>query len=451
MLFKEDTIRKVYSELGRENYALIERIPLPVEHFKTLREENTTNLLLMRTTKGFFHIYVDEGLEYLGNNLPEDIFTKEVRDGWRRLDIPNNPDVSLTLKTVAAVLGLDGEAPRLPSKGEEDKKEESPVKKNTGRFNKVFEKFGKDLTSLASSGKLSPVIGREKEIQSIIGIILKHGKNAPLLIGEPGVGKSAIVEGMAQRIAEGKVILELRESRIIEVNLGFLSAGASMKGELEERVKNIINAAKEDARVILFFDELHAICSTRGDNDVATLLKSDLARGTFKVIGATTYRDYKQSIEKDGALARRFQQVLVKEPSEEETIEILTGLRPCLEAHHSVKIPDEVIKEAVKLSAWYINDRYLPDKAIDLIDEACVRMRLSKGTEEVSDEAEVMDSGLPVQKATHDFVLGQTGMTLEEALQRGEYRLARGILEKRKKPAQKLCEGSEGVKRNANA
>jgi ATP-dependent Clp protease ATP-binding subunit ClpA len=377
MLLREDTIQKVNTDLEREHFTVIEKVILPAYYFRSHRKDNASNILLMRTTGGYFHVYIDDEIEYLGKGLPPNIFTSESRNGWKRLNIPNDGDIQSTLGTISAVLGLDGNPPRLKDYRRQDTDKDAYVSIKGSRFSASLYKFGKDLTSMAQDGKLTPVIGREKEIQSVIGILLKHGKNAPLLIGEPGVGKSAIVEGLAQNIAAGKVINELRDSRIFEVNLGFLSAGASMKGELEERVKNIVNAAKEDPRIILFFDELHTICSNNGDNDIATLLKSDLARGTFKVIGATTYRDYRQSIEKDGALARRFQQVLVKEPSEEETIEMIMGLRPKLEAHHGVGIPDELIKEAVKLSSFYITDRYLPDKAIDLIDQACVKMRLS--------------------------------------------------------------------------
>jgi len=378
MLLREDTIQQVNTDLKREHYAVIKQVILPAHYFRSHQKGNASNILLMRTTEGYFHVYIDDEIEYLGKGLPPNIFTNESRNGWKRLNIPNDGDIQSTLETVSAVLGLDGNPPRLPDKDhkrQDTGKDDVSIKGS--RFSASLYKFGKDLTSMAQDGKLAPVIGREKEIQSVIGILLKHGKNAPLLIGEPGVGKSAVVEGLAQNIAEGKIIDEFHDSRIFEINLGFLSAGASMKGELEERVKNIVNAAKENPRVILFFDELHIICSNNGNNDIATLLKSDLARGTFKVIGATTYRDYRQSIEKDGALARRFQQVLVKEPSEEETIEMLMGLRPRLEAHHGVGIPDESIKEAVKLSSFYITDRYLPDKAIDLIDQACVKMRLS--------------------------------------------------------------------------
>jgi len=424
MVFQEEIIRKANNELTRANYAIIERIPLPVEHFKAQREGNTTNLLLMPTTEGYFHIYVDWSLEYLGNNLPEDIFTNEERNGWRRLAIPNDGDMASTLKVVATVFGLDGDTPQIPTEGEKQKAQKTNDHKiekadsKTGSLDKKLEEFGVDLTLLAEQKKLNPVIGREKEMQKITGILLKHGKNAPLLIGEPGVGKSAIVEGLAQWIVERKVIDELLDSRIIEINLSLLSAGASMKGMLEDRVKNIVNAAKGDSRIILFFDELHTIFSTSGDNNIGTMLKSDLARGTFKVIGATTYRDYKQSIEKDGALARRFQKVLVNEPSEEQTIEILKGLRNHLEAHHNVKISDEVIQEAVKLSAWYITDRYLPDKAIDLIDEASVKMRLSKEMVEMTDE-------------TAETEIVESEMTFEEALQQGEYTIARKLLESR--------------------
>jgi ATP-dependent Clp protease ATP-binding subunit ClpA len=242
------------------------------------------------------------------------------------------------------------------------------------------EQFGRDLTARARQGKLPPVIGREREIQQVVEILLAQFKPNPLLIGEPGVGKTAIVEGFAQRIVEGKVPEPLRETRVVEVQLGALVAGASIQGELEGRIRRLIEEAENNAHLILFLDELHLVNDPRYGGIVGNMLKPKLARGSLRVIGACTYRDYKAHLETDEALTRRFQVVLVNEPTEEQAIEMLKGLRPYLQQHHEVAIPDEVIEEAVRLSVRYFPDRFLPDKAIDLIDQACARLRV-KATE----------------------------------------------------------------------
>ena len=243
----------------------------------------------------------------------------------------------------------------------------------------TVEQFGKDLTELARQGKIDPVIGRQTEINRVIQILSRRTKNNPCLIGEPGVGKTAIAEGLALKIAEGEVPELLRNKRIISLDLTGMVAGTKYRGDFEERIKSAIDEVIKAGDVILFIDEVHTLMgagSAEGAVDAANILKPSLARGEMQVIGATTLEEYRKNIEKDSALERRFQPIVVSEPSQEEAIEILKGLHDKYEAHHNVKIPDDAIEAAVHLSSRYITDRYLPDKAIDLIDEAASKIRL---------------------------------------------------------------------------
>lgn len=247
----------------------------------------------------------------------------------------------------------------------------------------VLDQFGRDLTNMAQEGKLDPVIGREKEIERVIQILSRRTKNNPVLIGEPGVGKTAVVEGLAQRIVEGNIPELLRDKRIVALDLSGMVAGAKYRGEFEERLKTVMNEVKESGNTILFIDEMHTIVgagAAEGAIDASNILKPALARGEIQTIGATTLDEYRKYVEKDAALERRFQPVMVGEPSIEEAIQILHGLRDRYEAHHKVRITDEALKAAVTLSNRYISDRYLPDKAIDLIDEAASRVRLQAFT-----------------------------------------------------------------------
>ena len=248
-----------------------------------------------------------------------------------------------------------------------------------GKKKSALEKFGRDLTRAASQGEIDPVIGRKNEIERVIQILSRRTKNNPCLIGEPGVGKTAIAEGLALKIVSGDVPEPLKNKRIISLDLTGMVAGTKFRGDFEERINAAIDEVKKSKDIILFIDELHTIIgagAAEGSADASNILKPSLARGDFQVIGATTINEYRKYIEKDAALERRFQPVTVGEPDEREAVEILKGLRDKYEAHHKIRITDEAIDAAVKLSSRYIADRYLPDKAIDLIDEAASRVRL---------------------------------------------------------------------------
>ncbi len=243
--------------------------------------------------------------------------------------------------------------------------------------------YGRNLTKMAGDGKLDPIIGRDQETERVIQILSRRSKNNPCLIGEPGVGKTAVIEGLAQRMVEGTVPETLRSKMIITLDIPGMIAGAKYRGEFEERMKNVMSEVANNRDIILFIDEIHTIIgagAAEGAVDAANIIKPALARGEMQVIGATTVNEYRRHIEKDAALERRFQSVLVGEPSPEEAIQILIGLRDKYEAHHKLRISDEAIREAVYLSGRYISDRFLPDKAIDLIDEAASKLRISVHT-----------------------------------------------------------------------
>lgn len=261
------------------------------------------------------------------------------------------------------------------------REELSAARGTKGRANTpTLNNYSRDLTALAREGKLDPVIGREQEIRRVIQILSRRTKNNPCLIGEPGVGKTAVVEGLAQMIVSGDIPEIIARKRVLTLDLSGMVAGSKYRGEFEERIKKVLAEVKEDGEVLLFLDEIHTIIGAGGAEgaiDASNILKPSLARGEIQLIGATTIDEYRKYIEKDAALERRFQPVTVEEPGEEESVSILKGLRPRYEEHHQVTITDEALTAAVRLSARYINDRFLPDKAIDLIDEASSKVRLT--------------------------------------------------------------------------
>ena len=272
--------------------------------------------------------------------------------------------------------------------GEEDSESYSngTKKRGKGSYNQTptLNQFGEDLTKKAEEGKLDPIIGRKEEIERVIQILSRRTKNNPCLIGEPGVGKTAAVEGLAEKIVSGDVPEVLKDKRVVTLDISGMVAGAKYRGDFEERIKKALDEVKKAGDVILFIDEIHTIVgagAAEGAIDAANILKPMLARGEIQLVGATTLNEYRKYIEKDAALERRFSTVIVNEPSEKDTVQILKGIRDKYEAHHNVKITDEAIEAAVKLSIRYVNDRFLPDKAIDLIDEAASRARLKTFTE----------------------------------------------------------------------
>jgi len=292
-------------------------------------------------------------------------------------------DLKRARKEVIQLLGGEDASGKMPE-GE---------KASGGPQTPTVDTFGRDLTRLAKDGKLDPVVGREKEIERVIQILSRRTKNNPCLIGEPGVGKTAIAEGLAYHIIEGKVPEILRDKRVVTLELAAVVAGTKYRGEFEERLRKLVNELRQAGNVLVFIDELHTLIgagAAEGAIDASNILKPALARGELQCIGATTLDEYRKHIEKDPALERRFQPINVGEPSREESIEILKGLRDRYEAHHKVKITDEAVEAAVRLGDRYISDRYLPDKAIDLIDEAASRVRIRNYTAP-SDLKEVED------------------------------------------------------------
>lgn len=278
-------------------------------------------------------------------------------------------NVQKLYSAVLSAMGKEGESFSEELQAEKAKSATTPT----------LDQYSRDLTALAVEGKLDPVIGREKEITRLIQILSRRTKNNPCLVGEPGVGKTAIAEGLAQRIVADLVPDTVKNKRVVVLDLSSMVAGSKYRGEFEERIRNVLNEVKENRGILLFIDELHTIIGAGGAEgalDASNILKPSLSRGEIQLIGATTLEEYRKYIEKDAALERRFQPITVEEPTEEETLEILKGLRPYYERHHKVAIQDEALEAAVKMSVRYINDRFLPDKAIDIIDEAASKVQL---------------------------------------------------------------------------
>lgn len=326
------------------------------------------------------------------------------------------------------ILLLGGEVPGMMNPDSfQEISNTPPVTTQKGRKGKsktpVLDNFSRDLTKDAQESRLDPVIGRENEIERVLQILSRRTKNNPVLIGDPGVGKTAIVEGLAQRIFENKVPENLSHKRVVTLDLSSMIAGTKYRGEFEDRLMKIVNEIKAAGDVIVFIDELHTIVgagAAEGAIDAANILKPSLARGEFQCIGATTLNEYRKHIEKDAALERRFQPILVEEPSPEESVEILKGVRDRYEAHHGVKISDQAIQSAVRLSSRYISDRFLPDKAIDLIDEAASRVRLA---------SYVLPQELKDQEASLEDIIKEK----EEAINAQEYEKAAKLRDEEQK------------------
>jgi len=310
------------------------------------------------------------GQNYVGTEHILLALMREIDSVAVRILIDTNIDPQRIFADLLRLLSEDS-----PVANYSDSSFSSSIDTNTPTLNQ----YGKNLTVLAKESKLDPVIGRKNEIQRIIEILSRRTKNNPVLIGEPGVGKTAVVEGLAQMIVDNKVPEILKNKKVVSLDMSAMIAGAKYRGDFEERLKNVLQEIKKAGNIILFIDEMHTIIgagAAEGAMDAANILKPLLSRGEIQIIGATTLNEYRKHIEKDAALERRFQTVIVDEPTTEDTVKILSGLKDKYEAHHKVKITDEAIKAAVDLSERYINDRFLPDKAIDLIDEACSKIKL---------------------------------------------------------------------------
>ena len=302
-----------------------------------------------------------------------------------------------------------------------------------GNATPTLDSYSRNLTQLATAGKLDPVIGREQEIQRVIQILSRRTKNNPCLIGEPGVGKTAVVEGLAQMIASGDVPETIADKRVVTLDLSGMVAGSKYRGEFEERIKKVISEVVESGDVLLFIDEIHTIIGAGGAEgalDASNILKPSLARGEIQLIGATTINEYRKYIEKDSALEHRFQPVTVDEPTEEESVAILKGLRSRYEEHHKVEITDNALEAAVKLSSRYINDRFLPDKAIDLIDEAASKVRLQNYTK-------------PDKIKVYEAEIDGLEEAKEEAIKKEAYEKAGEIKKKQEKLREKIAQTME--------
>ncbi len=369
----EGVAAKALNSLGLD----VDSVRAQVENILGTGQEQTSDIGYTPRAKKVIELAMEEALR-LGHNYvgTEHILLGLIREGEgiaAQVLTGLGVDINLMRQRVIEMLGgfsMAGQAPQTKAQ-----KTQPPSGNNTP----LLDEFGRDLNKMSQEGKVDPVIGRASEIERVIQILLRRTKNNPVLIGEPGVGKTAIAEGLAKRIVEGQVPEILRNKRVVSLNMASMVAGTKYRGEFEERLKKVMDEIREAGNVVLFIDELHTLIgagAAEGAIDAANILKPALARGELQVIGATTLNEYKKHIEKDAALERRFQPITVGEPTVEDAIDILKGIRDKYEAFHRAQITDEAIDAAVKLSHRYISDRFLPDKAIDLMDEAASRVRL---------------------------------------------------------------------------
>ena len=410
-----------------------------LEQIERLIGENSVNVLSVedigftpRTKRVIENAFIEArklNSEYIGT---EHLLVGIMREG-------DSVAVRIMMNLNVAPQKIYSEIVKLIKEGEEANSDNN---KTYGSFNSTptLNQYGTDLTKKAQEGKLDPVIGRQKEIERVVQILSRRTKNNPCLIGEPGVGKTAIAEGLAQRIIQGDIPETLKNKRVVSLDISGMVAGAKYRGDFEERIKKTLNEVKKAGDVILFIDEIHTIVgagSAEGAVDAANILKPLLARGEINVVGATTTNEYRKYIEKDAALERRFSPVMVEEPNKEDAIKILEGLRDKYEAHHNVKIPDESIKAAVEYSIRYVNDRYLPDKAIDLIDEAASKVKMKTYTK--PDSLKKLDD--EIEKLTREK---------EEAIATQNFEKAANLRDKEKNKKKELEEKQEKWKNTNN-
>lgn len=377
-LLVPDHIAKFQQELTNTTVVIFSEVLLPQQYFATANGA-TIDIMFKRLNDATGYILlIDEEVRYLGTEADIiEAFLNTPRNGWRPLTIFRVATPETVLRHADAFLGLDNQKPRIlkaePPKPREIVIKAEEIHQQEGVEKTNEERFGRDLVEEVRHGRLEPPLFRDQETEALIRILSKAGKNAACLVGEPGVGKTAVVEGLALAIAEGRVPGVLAKARLLDINLSFLAAGATFKNEFEGRMKELLDLARQDQNVILFLDELHTI---RGQSsDASQMIKSDLGRGRIRCVGATTNSEFRL-IEADTALARRFQVVPVAELTPTQSTEVLRAYAARFSQHHQIIIPDELYPIIIDFAVKYVPDRYLPDKAIDLLDEACACAQL---------------------------------------------------------------------------